>query len=483
MTSDKPRKILRNFSFLTIGKVLGDCFTFLLFVVLSRVFGKEGIGQYSFAIAFGGFFAVFADFGLYNLSIKEVSRDTGRVGEYYSNIFMLRLSLAVVASVLLFALVLLIPFPADTKLIVALVGLYLIIFTVMDGFSAIFIACEDMHLASLMEFTFKAATSFMGIVIAFTTHSLLAVIVMLPAVTFAQLLAAYVIMNRKYQKLTLSYSGLTDTATLREAVPYVLSELLRQLSTRLDVVFLGFLIGAAAAGIYNVGYRVIFLLQFFPYYVGVALFPLASRLFVTAPEELNTLYNRSLNITILIGLPASCGLSLISNDLVLTIFGDTFLESVSILRILAGLLFLACMRYIMGTFLTSSDRQPKRTKSLWIAAVANALGNAILIPTVGIIGAAVATLFSEALLVFLFATQLRPIVGWPKIRSRLIISTIATSSFCIPSILFGPFSFIVLIPFSIILYAITLLAFKDIRQNEFQALMALIRSRFHRQTA
>ena len=51
-------------------------FTFILFVLISRKFGQEGIGQYSFAVGLTGFFAVCADFGLYNYSIKEISAQT-----------------------------------------------------------------------------------------------------------------------------------------------------------------------------------------------------------------------------------------------------------------------------------------------------------------------------------------------------------------------------------------------------------------------
>ena len=66
-SANSPRSagnIMRNFGFLTVGKTVGDCFTFLMFVIISRAYGQEGIGQYSFAIAFTGFFAIFADFGL-----------------------------------------------------------------------------------------------------------------------------------------------------------------------------------------------------------------------------------------------------------------------------------------------------------------------------------------------------------------------------------------------------------------------------------
>ena len=73
-TGTRKRGILDNAGTLTISRIASDLFTFAFFVVLSRIFGQEGIGQYSFAMALTGFFGLFGDFGLYNLSVKEISR-------------------------------------------------------------------------------------------------------------------------------------------------------------------------------------------------------------------------------------------------------------------------------------------------------------------------------------------------------------------------------------------------------------------------
>lgn len=76
-------RVLRNFSFLALGKVLGDFFTFILFVVLSRYYGQEGMGQYSFAVALTGLFMVAAEFGLLELSVKEMSRIPDSMMDYF----------------------------------------------------------------------------------------------------------------------------------------------------------------------------------------------------------------------------------------------------------------------------------------------------------------------------------------------------------------------------------------------------------------
>ena len=46
-----------------------------MFITISRSFGQEGVGLYTFAMALTGFFAVFADFGLYHLSVRQISLD------------------------------------------------------------------------------------------------------------------------------------------------------------------------------------------------------------------------------------------------------------------------------------------------------------------------------------------------------------------------------------------------------------------------
>ena len=43
------KRLLKNFTFLTSGKITENFVTLILFVVISRNFGQEGIGQYSFA--------------------------------------------------------------------------------------------------------------------------------------------------------------------------------------------------------------------------------------------------------------------------------------------------------------------------------------------------------------------------------------------------------------------------------------------------
>ncbi len=471
------RKVLRNFSSLTMGKTLGDAFTFLLFIVLSRTFGQDGIGQYSFAMALTCFFSVFAEFGLYNLSVKEISRHTGSPGpgEYYGGIFSLRLILSVVVLGLLLLMITFLSFSRETKLIILLIGVYQIVYTLVDGFVAVLVAREDMHLAGLLEFLLKMFIALGGSAVIMAGGGLVTALATFPSVTFVFLLVVYGIVYKKYGRVRLVMSWSYLIHTLRKAVPYAITEIMLRISTRIDVVFLGFILGAAAAGVYNAAYRLVFFLIMISYFIGLALFPLASRLYANSRKELEMLYHKSLCLIVLVGLPAASGVWLVAPDIINLIFGEDFAESALVLRYLAWLVFLAFIKSIMEVFLTSCDRQTERARSQWRATMVNVFGNVLLIPTIGIMGAAIATLISETLLVILFTVQLKNIFGWPRIGSRLMMGCFATAVFCLFFVFFSSLSLGVVIPVSVFIYTGTLYMFKEVRINEFSMLMSLLK--------
>jgi len=133
------------------------------------------------------------------------------------------------------------------------------------------------------------------------------------------------------------------------------------------------------------------------------------------------------------------------------------------------------LEFMLGTFLTSCDRQVERTKSQWIAASVNVLGNMVLIPTFGVKGAAIATITAEAILVFLLTVRLREVLGWPHVGSRVAIGSFATASFCLLFTFFSsvPLGLVILI--SVLIYSGTLVLFNEIRRNELRTLVGMLK--------
>jgi O-antigen/teichoic acid export membrane protein len=187
-----------------------------------------------------------------------------------------------------------------------------------------------------------------------------------------------------------------------------------------------------------------------------------------------------MNLVILIGIPASAGIWLISEDLINLFFGKTFVESAQILHYLAWLLLFAFLKSIMGFFLMACDRQVQWTKSWAITACINVTGNIMLIPLFGIKGAALASLISDIVLISLFTIQLRTLFGWSAIGYRFFISCIATAGFIVPFTLLSHKELILVIPVSILIYSAILSMFREIRIKEFRIIFDILRGKSNR---
>jgi O-antigen/teichoic acid export membrane protein len=470
-------RIFQNFGYLSAGKLLGDLFTFFLFVALSRVFGQEGLGYYSFAMAVGGFLLILSDFGLYSYSVKEMSRMQDQLEIYYGKIFTLRLLLSLAVILVLLLILPWIPLSAEMKLILLLLGVQQVLYSLVDGFSAVFVAREEMYLAALLEFSMRAVGALAAIAVIFLGGSLVFSLAMLPLVTLFQVGASYWAVKGRYGSPRLGLSKDFGIHILRETFPFALSRLLGQLATRLDILLLGILIGAAATGVYNAAYRVVFMLMIISFFASLALFPNASRLYVDDRQELARFYQRSMSMIVLAGLPISAGIWLIAPSLVRIIYGSGFAESGIVLRFLAWLVFLSFLNNTLGMFLTACDRQTTRTRIQWIVVWVNGAGNLLLIPLIGLRGAAIVTLFSESLLVILLLLQLKKVLGWPQIGSRVLMSATAVAAFCVPFFFFFDASIFVVVPSSVILYSGVLALFKDIRMNEGRKLISMLHKR------
>jgi len=439
------------------------------------VFGQEGIGQYSFAMGFTAFFAVFADFGMYSIAVKELSRHDGNIGTFYGPMIALRLLLSAVTYGVLLLMLLFLPFSHDFKQIIALVGAYQLMQRMIGGATAVFVAREDTHLSGIVEASLKAVAAIVVIGVVMAGGRLVTAIFYLPVVAAVQIIVSFAVVSKKYGRPVLAVSLSSLVQTFRQTLPYGLSDFFTMMYWRADIVILGFILGAEAVGTYNVANRVIFFLMFIPQLASLSLFPLISRLYKNSKQDLETLYQQTINLIFLIGLPISAGLWTISPAFINLVFGKAFAESSTVLRILTALLFLNFLSCILGVFLMSCDRQIERAKCHWKVACVNVIGNLVLIPALELNGAAITAVISETLLTALFMLRLRDVIGWPKVSSRLGISLLGVTSFCLPFAILPSISLSVVIPASMFIYCLTLFVFKEIRRNELHTLANLLK--------
>ena len=131
-------------------------------------------------------------------------------------------------------------------------------------------------------------------------------------------------------------------------------------------------------------------------FVG-SIFPVLSRYYVTAPDSLVTVYRKSLKFMATLAVPLGIGTALVAGRLIFSLYGEDFASSVIILQILVWSVSLIFTTTLLGHTLLSMDRMAVAIGIVGVGALMNVTLNFALIPKFSYVGAAVASLVSQAI--------------------------------------------------------------------------------------
>lgn len=160
---------------------------------------------------------------------------------------------------------------------------------------------------------------------------------------------------------------------------------------RMDQWILGGIAGNRQLGTYSVAVAWSEVLFFLPTALATVQRPDLVR---ASPQEAQATAVRILRYTMLITVPLVLGLLLMAPFLCVTVFGDDFRESVSLLRILALGAFGIMTMKLLGNCLTAQRRPLRETAGIGVAFVTILVLDVLLIPAHGGRGAAIASVLA-----------------------------------------------------------------------------------------
>ncbi|KKG09424.1 polysaccharide biosynthesis protein [Methanosarcina sp. 2.H.A.1B.4] len=189
---------------------------------------------------------------------------------------------------------------------------------------------------------------------------------------------------------------------LQFSLPLTPNALIRWVTESSDRYMVTYFLGLGSVGVYSAACSIGNLIQLFVSPLQLILLPELSKLFdENKMDEVRIYMSHSLRYFLIISIPAVFGLSALAKPLLGVLTTQDFISGWFVIPIIAfaGLLAGIFQIFVNTMFLI------KETKSTTylniIAAVSNVLINLILIPSVGIIGAAISTLVSYFLMAML----------------------------------------------------------------------------------
>jgi O-antigen/teichoic acid export membrane protein len=389
------RRIARNTAVQIAGEVASRLALVAFYAILARQLGKEGLGQFTFALSLSLVLLLPGGLGLDEVVARTVARDRRQIGQVFWGAVTVKLvlgGLGVAIAVLLAA------FggygrPVSVALVFLAVSALLEILT--PTLYSVFQGLNDMlpeAISLLVQRTLRAG---LGIAVLLAGGGVEPVAAVYLAGAVGASAVALFISRRRRVGLTPELSTDRMRVLVSAALPIGVGAIFAVVLWRVDAVILGWLKDDSAVGVYGAATRVIET----PLFLGVAfvaaMLPVLSRLTPTTTPSAGQAYEGACAVLVAAMAPIAAALVLFAEPVCRLLFGADLADAAQPVRILGATVVVLGLAQLSLNVLISQDR----VRAIpWVAAsvmVANVVLNLALIPAHSFNGAALSGLLSE----------------------------------------------------------------------------------------
>jgi len=461
-----------------LNKIIDTAFAMLML----RILGPEGAGKYGFAIVMVVFLEIVTNFGLNTLLTREVSKDRAQANRYLSNTAILRLTILLAVTPLLFIFLAvwrrLFALSDDTTVTILLLTLSLIPGSISTALTSVFLAYEKMEypaaittVTTIIRVTLGVAVLVMGLgIIGLAAVSIITSII--TAVILLYLLVSLILRPK------LEFDPRFEREMVGTSYPLMINHLLATLFWRVDVTLLQPMKGDVVVGWYTTAYRFLDGLNIIPSTFTAAIFPVMSRYAREARHSLVRTYTTSLKVLIIISLPVALLTTFYAEGIILIFGGQAYLPHAAIaLRLLIWSIPFGFINSVTQYVLIAIDQQRFLTGAFMIGATFNLVANLLLIPAYSYQAAAFTTIISEVVLLLPFYYGVRKhlsSIPWLRLTWRPLLSTLLAGAFLW---LLRDLTFLVLLPGSLAVYLTCLIVTGTFTQDDLSLIRQILPAR------
>ncbi|HSK22900.1 MAG TPA: oligosaccharide flippase family protein [Egicoccus sp.] len=418
------RRLAWNTGTLVGGGLLGQGAKGLIAIAVGRELGPDQLGVFTFVWTVAALVAQYAPLGIGHLLVRELSRERSRVA--WGDALRVAVALNLLATAALVGGARL--FGAGDEILRALVvaAPYVLLSPIVIVYTARFHARERMGLDAVVQVV-EGATALLGALVALRSGlGLVGVLAALGAGRAAGAGTAWWLDRRLPPLPAAPPAARTpwrEVVTL--SLPMGGASLFTALVSRADLVILGLLVAATDVGIYGAAAVVVALLADTTNELNRAAYPRFSRM---AGPGFGDGFAQLWRLQMLFTTAAATGLSVLAGPIVGLLFGDGFDAAARVLAVLAWILPLRTLGHLCGIGLFAVDRAGARTRATGVAAALNVTANLALVPVLGLWGAVVAAIVTDAVLLALsahYARDLRPAARTGLATSLMVGSLVA----------------------------------------------------------
>jgi len=372
--------------------------TFFLFILLAfvgRLLGKEEYGVFTTALSIATIFEMFTDFGLRDLSVRNVSRDKSLTEPYIGNLLIWKILIWFPIFAAMMIIINFMGYDGQTKLVIYILTFSAFLKNIKYTFRIFFQAHDMFGWDTVLVLIERAALLVLGLLALFYWKSLLPFALCFTAIRLFDFLITMAVLRWKIAPIKLLFNFQMMKNLQLEALPLGLFFVILTIFSYIDTVMLSVMRDFSEVGLYNAAFKIYEGITIIPTIFWLVILPRLSELYTTDPGYHKRLAIKSVKYMFVTGLPTLTYGILFSNFLITFFFKGEYTPAISTLQILFFGIAFQYPNWMLNSILISMNRQ-RVIMFLGLGGLAfKILLNQVFIPLWGYNGSAVATVIAE----------------------------------------------------------------------------------------
>ena len=411
---------------------------FISKLLAARYFGPSDYGLFILAETMLGIFGILVLVGIHHgpsryIPIYEHRKEPDNLAGYLDLIFKIPVILSILASIIIFVIAPMLTsffsFPEAFVEILRLIAIALPFYAINMVFSGIFFAKGKILQQNISRNFIEPLIFLLGVatIFLFNLHIFYLVLFFTLSMVFSFLYSTTVYKRKiRFPKSKVKSYLMSDWISF--SWPLLLVGIFNYFIGWTDNLVIGKFLDPTNLGIYAIAYSLSRFLIFFFHIFRTIFMPIISERYAKGDSEsISYLFKKSQNWMIGIVLPAALLLAVFGETILTLVYGNAYaLGATSIQILIIGFLVIVSVGFCQS-ILQLHKKTKYIFKANFITAIINLGLNMMLIPLIGITGAAISTAFSLSLQNILFLRKARKLeklkFDW-KVNSKFLLSSI-----------------------------------------------------------
>ncbi len=392
------QKYFKNTGWLFAAKITTLSISFFVGIAVARYLGPTNYGSLNYVLSFVGLFGFISSLGIDNILSRELINSPEKRDSLLGTSFVIK----IVGSLLALAITVSATFATNNtpflRFVILLVSSSYIFqaFGVIDNFFQANVKAKSIAIAQLVAYVISAILKLVFIFLGFG----FSYFALMYSVDYILLATTLIYLYRKQDLKIFKWKFEKSLAVqlLKNSWPLIISTAFYFVYMRIDQIMLKQIIDEKAVGIYSVGVKLSEVWYFVPSMIISSIFPAIVNAKKSGDAKmyenrLKKFYSLFIWLPILFLIPTIA----LAPQIIRILFGAQYMEAVSILQIYVWSGISISLGMAVSQFLITENYIKIMMFSTCLGAMANIVLNLLLIPRMGTVGAAIASLVSYTL--------------------------------------------------------------------------------------